>query len=308
MTKQRHRVLIVDDEPQNVRLLGELLRKEHEIIVATSGAEALRRVDSEYPPDLVLLDITMPEMDGWEVCRVLKANPATVDIPIIFVTARGDVTDETKGLAAGAVDYITKPYSAEIVKARVRTHLTLKSQADRLASLSAMDELTGLANRRRFNQRLKQEWRRATRTGDPLTLVMMDVDHFKQYNDNYGHGAGDDCLRRVAQALDSVVQRSADLVARYGGEEFAAILPATDAEDGLQVGERFRQTVDALSLEHGYSATSGNVTISVGVATRIPNLLGEPTTLLQEADRMLYAAKDKGRNCVVGDGKTANSG
>ncbi|MEJ2621111.1 MAG: GGDEF domain-containing protein [Candidatus Thiodiazotropha sp.] len=136
---------------------------------------------------------------------------------------------------------------------------------------------------------------------------MMDVDHFKQYNDNYGHGAGDDCLRRVAQALDSVVQRSADLVARYGGEEFAAILPVTDAEDGRQVGERFRRAVDALSLEHKYSATTGGVTISVGVATLIPDLRGEPTALLEEADHMLYVAKDKGPNCVVGNGRTAKT-
>jgi diguanylate cyclase (GGDEF)-like protein len=301
MTSERDTVLVVDDEPQNVRLLGQLLREEHEVIIATNGAEALRRADSEHPPDLILLDVMMPGMDGWDVCRELKTNPVTAGIPIIFVTARDDVTDEAKGLAAGAVDYITKPFSPEIVRARVRTHLTLKSQADRLASLTAIDDLTGLANRRRLNQRLEQEWRRAARTGDPLTVVMMDVDHFKQYNDNYGHGAGDDCLRRVAQALDSVVHRTADLVARYGGEEFMAILPATSAEDGVRIGERFRQAVEALYLEHGYSATSGNITISVGVATRVPMARGAPNALLEEADRMLYTAKGKGRNCVVGE-------
>ncbi len=300
MNDKRATVLIVDDEPQNVRLLGELLREEHEVIVATSGTEALRRTDSEIPPDLILLDVMMPEMDGWDVCRELKANPATRDIPIIFVTARDDVTDEAKGLAAGAVDYIAKPFSPEIVKARVRTHLTLKSQADRLANLSAMDDLTGLPNRRRFNQRLEEEWGRGARADDPLTVVMMDVDHFKQFNDNYGHGAGDDCLRRVAQALDGVVHRTADLVARYGGEEFAAILPATGIEDGMQVGERFRQAVESLCLEHGHSPTGRHITISVGVATQVPEAGGESGTLLEAADRKLYAAKNKGRNCVQG--------
>jgi diguanylate cyclase (GGDEF)-like protein len=299
MTDKRATVLIVDDEPQNIRLLVDVLRDEHELLIAIGGREAIKRVDSQNPPDLILLDVVMPEMDGWAVCRALKANPITEGIPIIFVTARDDVVDEAKGLAAGAVDYITKPFSPEIVRARVDTHLALKSQADMLASLSAIDDLTGLPNRRRFNQRMKEEWRRATRTASPITVVMMDVDHFKQYNDNYGHGTGDDCLRRVAQALGKVVQRSADLVARYGGEEFAAILPATDEEHGVQIGERFRQAVYALRLVHEYSTTSGYITISAGVATCVPGLHENAHNLLGIADQMLYKAKDAGRNCVA---------
>jgi diguanylate cyclase (GGDEF)-like protein len=294
-------VLIVDDEPQNLHLLVDALRNEHELIVATSGREAIKRADSHISPDLILLDVVMPEMDGWDVCRKLKANPRTEGIPIIFVTSRDEVVDEAKGLAAGAVDYITKPFSPEIVRARVRTHLTLKSQADTLASLSVIDDLTGMPNRRHFNQRLEEEWRRATRTSSPVTLVMMDVDHFKQYNDNYGHGAGDECLRRVAQVLGTVIHRTADMVARYGGEEFAAILPATDVEHGMQIAERFRQVVNSLGLEHGYSSTNEFITISVGVATRVPQLQEEPHNLLQVADRMLYEAKARGRNCVAGD-------
>jgi diguanylate cyclase (GGDEF)-like protein len=300
MTDKHATVLIVDDEPQNLHLLVDALRKEHELIVATSGREAVQRVDSNNPPDLILLDVVMPEMDGWDVCRQLKANPMTEGIPIIFVTSRDDVVDEAKGLAAGAVDYITKPFSPEIVRARVRTHLTLKSQADTLASLSVIDELTGMPNRRHFNQRMEEEWRRATRTSSPVTLVMMDVDHFKQYNDNYGHGAGDECLRCVAQALGSVIHRTADMVARYGGEEFAAILPATDEAQGMQIAERFRQAVNALALKHGYSSTNEFITISVGVATCVPQLQEAQHNLLQAADRMLYEAKGRGRNCVVG--------
>jgi diguanylate cyclase (GGDEF)-like protein len=301
MKEKRTTVLIVDDEPQNIHLLVDALCDEHELIVATSAWEAIKRADSQNPPDLILLDVMMPEMDGWDVCHELKANPTTESIPIIFVTTRDDVMDEAKGLAAGAVDYITKPFSPEIVRARVHTHLALKAQADMLASLSAIDDLTGLPNRRRFNQRMEEEWRRATRTGSSVTVVMMDVDHFKQYNDNYGHGTGDDCLRRVAQALRKVVHRAADVVARYGGEEFAAILPATGAEDGMQVAERFRQAVNSLRLEHGYSSTNEFITISVGVATCVPGLREKPHDLLETADRMLYEAKGKGRNCVVGD-------
>ncbi|MES9939233.1 MAG: diguanylate cyclase [Candidatus Thiodiazotropha sp. 6PLUC2] len=300
MTDKRATVLIVDDEPQNLHLLVDALRMEHELIVATSGREAIERVDLHNPPDLILLDVVMPEMDGWDVCRKLKANPMTEGIPIIFVTSRDEVVDEAKGLAAGAVDYITKPFSPEIVRARVRTHLTLKSQADTLASLSNIDDLTGMPNRRHFNRCLEEEWRRATRTSSPVTLVMMDVDHFKQYNDNYGHGAGDECLRRVAQALGTVIHRTADMVARYGGEEFAAILPATDEAHGMQIAERFRQAVNALGLEHGYSSTNEFITISVGVATCVPQLHEEPHNLLQASDRMLYEAKGRGRNCVAG--------
>jgi diguanylate cyclase (GGDEF)-like protein len=247
-----------------------------------------------------LLDIVMPDMDGLDVCRGLKANPATEGIPIIFITARDKVADEAEGFAVGAVDYIAKPFSAEIVRARIRTHLTLKRQADKLASLTVIDELTGLPNRRRFNQRLEDEWGRAVRAGKALTLVMMDVDYFKQYNDNYGHSAGDDCLGYVARALDKVVQRTADMVARFGGEEFVAILPDTNTVQGLQVGERFCDTISALRLEHKYSPDEKYVTISVGVATCIPTIHIMSQTLLEMADRMLYEAKRKGRNCVVG--------
>jgi diguanylate cyclase (GGDEF)-like protein len=299
MSELRDTILIVDDEPQNLHLLGGILREEHEVIIATSGREAIRRVCSETSPDLILLDIVMPDMDGLDVCRELKANPATEGIPIIFITARDKVADEAEGFAVGAVDYIAKPFSADIVRARVRTHLTLKRQADKLASLTVIDELTGLPNRRRFNQRLEDEWKRAVRSGKALTLVMIDVDHFKRYNDNYGHSAGDDCLRYVARALDKVVQRAADMVARYGGEEFVAILPDTNAIQGLQVGERFCDTISALQLEHKYSPSGKHITISVGVATCIPTMHIRSQTLLEMADNMLYKAKRKGRNCVV---------
>jgi diguanylate cyclase (GGDEF)-like protein len=300
MSEDRATVLIVDDEPQNLHLLGEALREECELLVATSGPEALRRACSDIPPDLILLDIMMPEMDGYEVCRTLKGDPASQSIPVIFITARDAVNDEAEGLAVGAVDYITKPFSPEIVRARVRTHLRLKAQADMLASLSVVDELTGLPNRRQFERSLENEWRRARRNGDAFTIVMLDVDHFKQYNDNYGHSAGDECLRRVASALGSVMQRPAELVARYGGEEFVALLPGTNHDDGLRIGERFRARIEALCLEHAYSPAGPCVTVSAGVATGRPCQQSNAQELLEATDRMLYRAKHEGRNRVSG--------
>ncbi|MCG8342541.1 MAG: diguanylate cyclase, partial [Chlorobiales bacterium] len=232
----------------------------------------------------------------------LKSNPATADIPVIIITARDRISDETKGLSAGAVDYISKPFSTEIVRARVQTHLNLKWHMDRLAGLAAIDELTGLPNRRRFNRRLEEEWARATRTGSPLALVMMDVDHFKFYNDHYGHGAGDECLRRVARALDNVVQRTADMVARYGGEEFAAILPFTNDAQGLVLGNRFCRAVSSLGVEHAASPVRECVTLSAGVAACIPAAGESPQALVDAADLMLYKAKGDGRNRAAGAG------
>ncbi len=296
---KRATILIVDDEPLNLRLLGSLLRDEHEILVATNGREAMDRACSETPLDLILLDVMMPGMDGYQVCRALKADPCTENIPVIFVTVKDDVAAEAEGLAIGAVDYITKPVSPPIVQARVRTHLKLKAMTDRLTHLSALDGLTGLSNRRQLDKRLDEEWRRITRSGGPFSIVMMDVDHFKQYNDDYGHSVGDECLRQVAITLQAVVHRSADMVARYGGEEFVALLPAVGATDGLLLGERFRQQVEALGLEHRTSSAGSCVTISVGVATCIPKVGDDSTVLLEAADRMLYDAKKSGRNRVM---------
>ena len=194
-------LLIVDDIPWNIQVLAEGLRALCRIRVATSGHKALEIAASDDPPDLMLLDVMMPEMDGFEVCRRLKEQAGTADIPVIFITARGDVEDEARGLNLGAVDYITKPFHLPLVLARVRTHLRLKMKTDSLERLSAVDALTGIGNRRRFDEVLAREWRRGVRLGVPLAAVMMDVDQFKAYNDHLGHGAGDECLVRVALLL-----------------------------------------------------------------------------------------------------------
>ena len=291
-------VLVVDDAPSNLTILTESLRSEFDVRIATSGAEALRLV-CEVPPDLILLDILMPEMDGYEVCRRLKATPSTRHIPVIFLTAKGDVADETLGLAIGAVDYIVKPVSIPIVQARVRTHVELKRRGDILETLSMRDGLTGIANRRRFNDTLDRAWRQALRHAAPVSLIMADIDHFKAYNDTYGHLAGDECLCKVARTLEGTLKRPGDLAARYGGEEFAMVLEDTTLTGAAHLAEDMRRAVAALGMPHQGSGVSDVVTVTLGVATAIPRPGQLPQTLLGMADRKLYEAKMAGRNRVL---------
>jgi len=298
--KERATILIVDDAPANVLLLGSGLMAEYDVIVATSGEEAIALASALKRPDLMLLDILMPGMDGFEVCRRLKQDPWTEDIPIIFITAQDSVDDETRGLELGAVDYITKPLSMPIVQARVRTHIELKRHRDLLVSLTMLDGLTGIDNRRSFDDGFDKAWRRAAREKTPTSLVLADIDHFKAYNDRYGHLAGDDCLRRVAGALKSSIRRPGDILARYGGEEFVCVLPTTPLPGGLIVGEAMRTAVEALRLPHEASTASAFVTISAGVATCIPHPGGSALAFIESADRALYAAKRVSRNTVVG--------
>jgi diguanylate cyclase (GGDEF)-like protein len=292
-------VLIVDDSPSNLAILTQSLRSEFDVRIAASGAEALRLVD-ETPPDLILLDILMPDMDGYEVCRRLKAHPHVRNIPIIFLTAKGDVADETMGLAIGAVDYIIKPVSIPIVQARVRTHVELKRRGDLLENLSMRDGLTGIPNRRHFDDFLDRAWRLATRNATPLSLIMADIDLFKPYNDTYGHLAGDECLRAVARTLAGSLKRPGDLAARFGGEEFAMVLEDTELTGALHLAESIRQAVEALGLEHKGSNVSGVVTVTLGAACAIPAPGQGPDALLAMADRKLYEAKLAGRNRVLG--------
>ncbi|MBS1169314.1 MAG: response regulator receiver modulated diguanylate cyclase [Burkholderiaceae bacterium] len=293
-------VMIVDDTPANIRVLAESLRRDYRIRVATSGKEALDLIAHVGPPDLLLLDVMMPEMDGYEICRRLKSETETRNIPVIFVTARADAADEEFGLKLGAVDYIVKPFHLPIVTARVRNHIALKQKTDLLESLAMLDGLTGIPNRRRFNQTLAEEWLRARRDGEPLSLLILDIDHFKEYNDHFGHAGGDLCLTKVAEALAHAVNRAGDLVARYGGEEFVALLPDTDASGAREVAARLRETVESLALPHPLSRTASHVTISVGFASLAPGDGGSTEMLLKLADKMLYRAKEQGKNRICG--------
>jgi diguanylate cyclase (GGDEF)-like protein len=295
----KNRLLIVDDVATNIRVLANLLKDEYIIQVANNGQKALEIAQSNNPPDLILLDILMPDMDGYAVCRELKQKSATSKIPVIFVSALDEVEDESRGLALGAVDYITKPFHAQVVQARVRNHMNLKLKTDLLEKLSHFDGLTQIANRRHFDEVLQSEARRLSRSGKPLALIILDIDFFKPFNDNYGHGKGDECLIKVATALQQVVHRPGDLLARYGGEEFAAVLPETDIEGAAKIAEAMRQAVENLRYPHEYSAIADHVTVSVGyVAGEVKE--NKPEALLEQADQALYRAKDMGRNRIAG--------
>ena len=294
--KQTDKILIVDDERFNINVLNGLLSTEYKIMAATSGQQALKAARSKNQPKLILLDIMMPEMDGYEVCRQLKADEATRDIPVIFVTTMDQDDDEAKGFELGAVDYITKPIKPAIVLARVKTHMELKKQRDFLAEFSSIDGLTGIANRRRFDDYLAQEWQRSLRYQTSMSLIMMDIDHFKQSNDNYGHAAGDDCLKQVAHAISTAIKQPQDMAARFGGEEFVCVLPDTNS-DGLQiVGDQIFAAVSELKIPHAFSTAAGILTLSLGGVSLKPEHNTSPQTIIEAADNLLYRAKKAGRN------------
>ena len=259
------RLLVVDDDIDTIRLMISILEGLGEVFFATNGRDALTMV-REQPPDLILLDAEMPGMDGFAVCAKIKGDPIHADLPIIFVTAHTDVDLEMKALHLGAVDFITKPPSPAIVRARAKTHLALKQRTDEWRRLASVDGLTGVANRRAFDNAMEQEWRRACRSKSSLALLMIDVDYFKRFNDQYGHLAGDDCLRTVASTLFTIARRPGELVARYGGEEFAVILPSCNQVTALKIAEKIRTAIAACQIPHAASEISDHVTISVGVS------------------------------------------
>ncbi|MGB8843197.1 MAG: diguanylate cyclase [Aliidongia sp.] len=296
MTRQT--ILIADDSATIFTLLSAVLGEQYGIIGASEGLAAVE-IATERQPDLILLDAVMSGIDGFEVCRRLRAEERTQRIPIVFLTELNALEDEQRGLELGAIDFIAKPIRPAIVKLRVRNHLELKRYRDVLADLSLVDGLTGIGNRRRFDEFLSREWRRSRRARTPLAVILIDVDYFKPYNDQYGHATGDDCLREVAATIAMLVRRPGDLCVRYGGEEFAAILPQTNLAGARVLAERIRSAVLALEIVHAKSAAAPVVTVSIGIAASNAADADEPDELLVEADRRLYEAKAAGRNRVV---------
>lgn len=295
---EKNTLLIVDDEQLNIDMLIEELSQLYTIVVAKNGQQALKRV-RQNPIDLILLDIMMPEMDGYEVCRCLKESPDTQNIPVIFITSKNEDEDEAKGLLLGAVDYIKKPFYLPIVKTRIKTHLDLKAKTEMLERLAALDGLTKISNRREFDNTLNTEFNRAIRSQSSISLLMGDIDYFKNYNDHYGHVAGDDCLCRIAEELKQSLRRTCDFLFRYGGEEFTAILPSVDSAGAMEIAEYLRQKVESLNIPHAYSDAAPYVTISFGVAAMTPAIASNTAIeLIVAADEALYEAKKTGRNCV----------
>jgi diguanylate cyclase (GGDEF)-like protein len=310
-------LLLIDDNPTNLRVATEHLRSnQFEILTARDGKTGIERARLAQP-DLILLDVQMPGLDGFATCELLKRDPLTKHIPVLFMTAQTDIEAVVKGFAAGGVDYLAKPVQVAELLARVNTHLTisrlqrdlqaeiierkqieaaLRKANHELQRLAVLDELTQVANRRRFDQYLQAQWSQPQQPA--LSLLFCDIDHFKQYNDGYGHQAGDHCLHLVAQTLSRVVGHVKDLVARYGGEEFAAILPDTELNGAISVAEAIRSELHQLSLPHAYSAVSNVVTLSIGVASLAPSSQHQPADLIARADAALYRAKDGGRNRV----------
>lgn len=294
----KQRILAIEDEPWDTDLLVDIFGEEYEVLTATAGIEGLD-LASITMPDVILLDVMMPGINGYEVCRRLKAEHRTRDIPVIFITGLGDQSAEMTGLELGAVDYITKPINPAPVRARVNTQAKLKLAQNKLALLATTDGLTGLANRRRFDEMLAYEYSRHARSGTQLSLVLLDIDYFKNFNDNYGHVSGDDCLRQVARAIESVVVRATDFVARYGGEEFVLLLPETPLQGAVVLAEKVRKCISDLAIPHNYSETADHVTASLGVVSggSIPGV--SILDIVVQADERLYAAKAAGRNQVV---------
>ena len=308
-------IVIVDDVPDNLRLLVGIL-KEHgyKVRPAPSGVRALATVQKE-PPDLILLDIMMPEMNGYEVCERLKADELTRDIPIIFLSALNEVFDKVKAFKAGGVDYISKPFQVEEVLARVKTHLMICSQqkalswqnkelmkknkliteqAEKLKLLATRDPLTGLSNRRDFHEKAKQEEKRFKRSKRPFALIMLDIDHFKKVNDTYGHDCGDKVIVGVAQSLKNTL-RAQDILTRWGGEEFICLLPETDVDGARHAAKVIRSSVEKESSE--WSEDAASVTVTLGISVYDGSCSMEEC--IRHADDALYKGKNQGRNRVV---------
>jgi diguanylate cyclase (GGDEF)-like protein len=287
-------VLIVDDDTICLQVMARCLQAHFHIITATDGEGALAAIAASQP-DLVMLDVFMPGLDGYQVCMALRRDENTRHIPVIFLTGASDTASEARGLDLGAVDYLTKPFTPALVLGRVRNHVELKRSRDQLAAIAMLDGLTGIPNRRRFDAALGGELRRVARMQEDIGLLMLDVDHFKAFNDTYGHLQGDDCLRRVAQAIAGCVERPFDLVARYGGEEFGCILPCTSLEGTLKVAQRILDAVAGLAIPHAASSAGTTVSVSIGAAYFHCAAPASPAELIRVADEQLYRAKKTGR-------------
>lgn len=306
-TPAKPRMLIVDDQPVNIQALYAVFAHTFQVFMATTGEQALK-VALQERPDIILLDVILPDIHGHDVCLRLKKQAETADIPILFVTAQSDPEEETRALEVGGMDFIQKPINPAVVRARVNTQLVLKRQTDLLKRMAFIDGLTHIFNRRYMDDRLASEWGRAQRNGDALCVVMIDVDHFKLYNDCYGHQQGDDCLRRVASALKHALWRPCDVVTRYGGEEFACILPDTSLQGALQVAQRLGDAVEGQQIPHERSSARPHVSVSIGVAVKPAGVEGTLADLLVLADANLYEAKRQGRARTCGSELAARVG
>ncbi|RKI66408.1 diguanylate cyclase [bacterium 1xD42-67] len=291
------KILIVDDSATQAARLRSILDDEYDVSVAQTAEEGLRRI-LEESFSLILLDVVMPGMDGFTLLKKLQEEAATWDVPVILITSLSDAEHEQRGLVLGAVDYITKPFKPLIIKARVDTHIKLYDYRRQVEQQSMTDQLTGIANRRRYERYSIMKWDEAVRLHVPFSVCIFDIDRFKAYNDTFGHPAGDKVIAAVAKTAASHMQRSTDLLARYGGEEFVAIFLGDSAAESFGHLKKIRQAVEDLHIPHA-PAVSQWVTVSIGGTTVVPEAEDCYASYLKIADTMLYDAKRHGRNQVV---------
>jgi len=299
MSRDKKKILIVDDERMNIMVLAQFLKPQYDIIVAADGISALETAE-KHIPDLILLDVIMPEMNGFEVLTRLKNSAITINIPVIFITGLDSAEDEEKGLLLGAVDYITKPFHKSVVKARINTQIKMSDYIHTIEKLCMLDALTGLPNRRGFDNRIIVEWGRAYRDRTSIGLIMLDIDNFKIYNDTYGHPQGDILLKSVANVLLNSLNRSSDFVSRWGGEEFIIILPDTGHKGACTVAEQIRINVKN-TIVTCIDGTETSVTVSLGAVSIIPDDDDSVEDLINKADKLLYNAKNEGKDQVAAE-------
>lgn len=289
-------ILIVDDQPINLEVLGSHLQDKYKIFKVNSGQLALEFCH-KHMPDLIIMDVQMPDMDGLTACKIIKSSSELKSIPVLFATSLSSGSDQTACWEAGASDFIVKPITPETLINRVKAHLSFKFQTDLLKELAFLDGLTGLYNRRFFDDYIHQQVGLANRNQKSLSILLLDLDFFKGYNDQYGHLKGDDCLKVIAKAVRKTIKRPTDLVARFGGEEFICVLPGANLKGAKLVADKILKSVNELKLSHPNSPHK-ICTLSIGISM----MSGECETaceLIESADKHLYTAKQKGRNCVV---------
>ena len=291
------KILIVDDSILQAAQLKAILNDTYDITIAQTAEEGLRCA-SEGKYSLILLDVVMPGMDGFMLLKKLQEEIITQSVPVILITSLTDAMNEQRGLVLGAVDYIAKPFNPMIVEARVNTHVKLYNYRRQAESQSRTDQLTGIANRREHDQCSLLKWGEATRMQVPFSICMFDIDHFKSYNDTFGHPVGDKVIAAVAKTLSSHLRRSTDFCARYGGEEFVAFLMGDSSEKAFEHLKKIRQEIENLHIPHEPSVSEW-VTVSIGGVTVIPQKESTYDSYLKIADTMLYDAKKFGRNQVV---------
>ncbi len=289
-------ILAVDDMTTTLLLIHDLLKDTYEVKIAKSGTKALEILESPNDIDLILLDIEMPDINGYDVCKRIKNNETIKNIPIIFITGRTSQEDEEYGLNLGAIDYITKPFNKAIVKLRIKNYLDLKIKNDMLEKLSMYDGLTNIRNRRFFDETFEKTFNEIKRDKKSLAVLMIDIDFFKPYNDNYGHGQGDETLRKVAKALEKTIKRPSDFVARYGGEEFVILLKDINKDGVEAVANNLLNAVRELKITHEFSKIENYVTISIGASFYNSSSDITKLELLLKADETLYSVKNSGRN------------